>query len=286
MLEGQDGKELSFERADVEGKEKESAVCSFCGSPIRNVYFETAGAIACAACRGRMLAERAGGSSAGRFSRAALFGVGAAILGSLLWYGVAKLTGYEFGLIAIVIGFLVGTGVRMGSRRRGGWIYQALAMFLTYGSIVSTYVPAILESAAAYEESSESGATNTDALAGGEILASAENSGAEVDPSGESAEESAGEPGSAATSPGEAAVAPIGGVLGFVIGVAFLFGLAFVAPFLGGLSNFMGWIILAIGLYEAWKLNRREELTFEGPFRLAGARSTYVPETPPPPIAP
>ncbi len=76
------------------------------------------------------------------------------------------------------------------------------------------------------------------------------------------------------------------GIAGAGLALVLLFAIAFAAPFLGGFENFMGWIIIAIGLYEAWKLNRREKLDFEGPFRVAGARAEYVPETPPPPIEP
>ena len=44
-----------------------------------------------------------------------------------------------------------------------------------------------------------------------------------------------------------------------------------VAPFLGGFENIIGIIIIGIGLYEAWKLNRRVELTISGPHALASA---------------
>lgn len=280
MSESHDGKELSFERSEVEGKGDEPAVCAFCATPIRDVYYQVGGAIACAACRNLKLAEREAGSGVGRFGRAVLLGSGAAILGALLWYAVAKLTGYEFGLIAIVIGFLVGGAVRMGSRRRGGWKYQTLAMVLTYTSIVSTYIPAILQSAAEYE-----------------MPASAEGQGSEASPASEAVPTAAeptdaggGEPAAAeevaVPATAEATVAPIGGILGLLVGLVLILGIAFLAPFLAGFENFMGWIILAIGLYEAWKLNRREELVFEGPFRVAGSRSTYIPEPVPPPIVP
>jgi hypothetical protein len=43
---------------------------------------------------------------------------------------------------------------------------------------------------------------------------------------------------------------------------------AAVAPFMGG-TSFMGWIIIGIALYEAWKINRRVRIA--GPFRFSGA---------------
>jgi hypothetical protein len=45
--------------------------------------------------------------------------------------------------------------------------------------------------------------------------------------------------------------------------------LAFAAPFLMGFQNIMGIIIIGIGLYEAWKMNRKVPLVFTGPFQVA-----------------
>lgn len=53
------------------------------------------------------------------------------------------------------------------------------------------------------------------------------------------------------------------------LAAVFLLALAFAAPFLGGLENIMGLIIIAIGLYEAWKINRAAPLVITGPYRLA-----------------
>jgi hypothetical protein len=65
-------------------------------------------------------------------------GFGAAVLGAGIYFGIAALTGYEFGLVAIVVGVLVGSAVRKGSNGRGGWRYQLLAKFLTYTAVVVT----------------------------------------------------------------------------------------------------------------------------------------------------
>ena len=56
--------------------------------------------------------------------------------------------------------------------------------------------------------------------------------------------------------------------------VGLLLGLAFIAPFMGGASNIMGIIIIGIGLYEAWKINRRVPLS--GPFRFGPAPRPLV----------
>jgi len=54
----------------------------------------------------------------------------------------------------------------------------------------------------------------------------------------------------------------------------FLFGRTLVMPFVGE-TSFIGCIIVAIALYEAWKLNRR--VPIEGPFRFGGSLSVPAP---------
>ncbi len=80
-------------------------------------------------------------------ARAVGLGVAAALAGSLAYYGVRWLTGYELGLIAIGVGMLVGVGVRMGAGYSTHWGYRALAVGLSYASVAGTYMPAILASA-------------------------------------------------------------------------------------------------------------------------------------------
>ncbi len=54
---------------------------------------------------------------------ALVYGVAAAAVAALVWWGIRALTGYELGIIAIGVGFLVGMAVRMGSSGRGGLAY-------------------------------------------------------------------------------------------------------------------------------------------------------------------
>lgn len=274
--------DLSFERAEVAGgaapEGVEAIACSSCGQPVRGAYYHLNGAVLCISCRRKKVEEQ--GSPLGRFARAALLGGLAAALGTAIWYAIGKLTGYEFGLIAILIGLLVGGAVRFGSRRRGGWLYQGLAMFLTYSSIVATYIPDIVEAAmnADGRAAVEDGADRED----DEALSEREASEQAADSAPVAAAEEEADVVATAAETEEFQPGP----LEVVLGLGALFALAFAAPFFGGFENFMGWIILAIGLYEAWKLNRREDLVFEGPFRIAGAPRTAAPELPPPPIQP
>src|SRR5712692_6077319 len=131
---------LQFDRAEYSGGNS-SPSCCVCKLPVVAEYHQLNGRVFCAACRAKVehSIEKLGQS--GSLARAALFGLGAAILGALIYYGVSAATGYEFGLIAVVVGLLVGKAVRKGSGSIGGPRYQALAMVLTYFSIASTYVP-------------------------------------------------------------------------------------------------------------------------------------------------
>ncbi len=45
--------------------------------------------------------------------------------------------------------------------------------------------------------------------------------------------------------------------------------IACAAPFLAGFENIIGIVIIGIGLYEAWKLNRRSTVAITGPHTLA-----------------
>lgn len=141
--------ELQFDRAEFGDAEEEGAggppalACAGCKQPIADTYYEIGGQVACPRCHDATAAARSGGSGIARFVRALVFGVVAGAVGFGIYYAILALTGYEFGLIAIVVGFMVGAAVRAGARNRGGWLYQLMAILITYFSIVLTYVPMI-----------------------------------------------------------------------------------------------------------------------------------------------
>ena len=55
-------------------------------------------------------------------------------------------------------------------------------------------------------------------------------------------------------------------------------------PFLGGFANILGLVIIGIGVYEAWKINRRVPLVIAGPFPAPAPGPTAFP--PPVPATP
>ena len=243
--EVQPSEDLRFEKADGN---TEQLACEFCQEPIHDAYFDVNGQTACQKCRYVVEDQRISDSSSGRFVRALFAGSVAAGIGAGIYYAVLALTGYEFGLLAILVGFMVGVAVNWGSFGRGGWVYQALAVLLTYGAIVSTYVPFVFE---AWEE---------------------EELGQSLEPMGDEGSEE-GEAISLNT-PAGALQAEEGPLTpsDFLVGLVAFALLVAAIPFLAGVENIIGLLIIGFGLYEAWRLNRYQELTIEGPFRVGQGR--------------
>jgi len=239
-------KNLQFDRA--EGGTA-APTCARCKKPLTTSYYQVNGAVVCDACRVALEAEWNRGGAGGRFITAAGLGVLAALLGSGLYYAILALTGYEFGLVAIVVGLMVGYAVRKGSNGRGGWRYQALAMFLTYTSIVSSYVPLIVGEALKQRQA-ELPAVDTSVVLTPPVATVDSTPTSELD---ETASEST------------AALSPPNIALAIVLMIGFLYAI----PFLAGIENIMGLVIIGIGLYEAWKLNQRATLTVSGPYQVA-----------------
>lgn len=222
-----------------------ATACAICGQPIDRAYYTVNGQVACTTCRNQVL----NGLQARPGLRGWLTSVGigsaAGFVGAFVWWAVRRFASLEIGLIAIGIGHFVGLGVRRGSGGRGGRGFQLLAVVLTYFWITANYVPDVMQAF----------------MARGSAVAVA-------------GEDAARDGEAAATGPIEVAVA-----------LVLLFGVALAAPFLDGADNIIGLIIIAFGLYQAWKLNAAGQVAVEGPFRLAPAVPA-MPASRPPPLPP
>jgi hypothetical protein len=228
---------LQFDRAETG-----TISCSVCGSLLPDQYYVVNGNIVCDKCRRSAEAEWNRGGAAGRFGKALGLGILATIACSIVWYAVLKLTGYQLGILAVVVGLIVGGAVRKGSNGRGGWRYQTLAIFLTYTAIVSSYVPFLIEGMRERSAEVTKAAISPDKTQGAPAAA----------PPADSTAATATEP----------KITPIG----FVIGVVLLLALFYVAPFFQGI---IGILIVGFALYEAWKLNRRTNLSVSGPHQVS-----------------
>ncbi len=185
-------------------------ICGGCGQPIRDVYYEIQSKVLCGRCRDQIVARFAGGSNPAHFARAGLFGVGAALGGAALFLLVNGLVGSLTSLLFIVIGYMVGMAVRKGAGYRGGWHYQALAVFLTYTGIASCIL--------------------------GRMISAGVNQGL-----------------------------PIGANLVVLVANAFA------VPFLGGIKDLTGLVIIGFALFQAWRLNKKLHLPISGPFQVSGS---------------
>ncbi len=144
--------DVQFDRAEfAPAAAPAGRACVACKQPITGQYFEAAGKLVCANCVQRLQTAPAG-SGISRFFRAAVAGTGAATLGAAIFYVVLVITSATWGIISIVVGFLVGNAVRWGAHRRGGIGYQLLAAILTYLSIGAFYTFAAQHELAAHPE--------------------------------------------------------------------------------------------------------------------------------------
>lgn len=114
--------------------------CQYCHQPIPGTYYRVNDAPACSACAEKMRAELTKDTHA-TFMRALLFGVGAAVLGMILYAAFAITTGIIIGYASLAVGWLVGTAMRKGSGGVGGRRYQIAAALLTYAAVSTSAVP-------------------------------------------------------------------------------------------------------------------------------------------------
>jgi hypothetical protein len=233
--------DLQFERAQY-ADSPPAAACGVCQSPLSTAYYEVNGHTVCEGCS-YSLREPPHGSRAGRVLRATVAGALAALAGAILYWAILALSGYEFGLIAIVVGVAVGKAVRWGSRGRGGWAYQTLAIVLTYMAIVSAYVPMIVSEIVKQKPAVQAAAASSS---------------------------SAPTPARADDRNVDAGIGPV------FLAVAALLLIACIAPFAAGAQNIVGLIIIGIGVYQAWKLNKRQPLVITGPHALASPASALA----------
>lgn len=153
---------LSFERAEYESQASPALACAYCRKPIDNQYWQIGNRPGCADCRVLALRQLANSTSSARFFGALRLGALAAVAGSVCWIIVSKVTGYEVGIVAIGVGWLVGKAVRKGAGGFGGTRYQVMAVLLTYAAIAFASLPSIFE---ALRESPTQGAATAAAAA-------------------------------------------------------------------------------------------------------------------------
>lgn len=264
--------DLQFDRAEPSQPAADAAApgpiqCAACGSRLLS-YYSVNGRVTCKRCRDEAVAAQQG-SHLPTLLRAAALGLLAAIAGAVVYFTVAKVTGYEIGLVSIVVGLLVGKAVKVGARARGGWRYQALAVLLCYLSIAASYFAFAVGEWMGQRE--KAAATATAPAPPDALPAAAPPAGAprpEPRPAAAATAEppAQGEPAAAPEAGAEPeAPAPSG------LAVAGLLLLLLVQlPVLIGKESPMTFVLIAIALWEAWKLNVAAPFEASGPYAVGG----------------
>jgi hypothetical protein len=234
----------------------EGVKCAVCQRSISDKYFDINGQPACDRCRLQVARQAETPTGFAAFAKAAVFGLGAAILGAIVYYAVIAITEFEIGLVAIAIGFMVGFAVRKATEDRGGLRYQVLAMVLTYWAVGLAYTPFVFSDneqgtpPAQIEPASSTGAAAPEPVA--DAVPATLESDLAVDST-------------SADTPRDA--------MGMAIGLALLFVLTWALPVLSVVSSMPGGLISAaiilFGMQQAWRMTAAPNVVITGPFRIA-----------------
>jgi hypothetical protein len=226
-----------------------SVVCESCHALVDTEYYHVNGGIFCGSCRTAIEAAADTPRGLAPFFMAGLFGLGAGIAGAAIYYAVIAIANLEIGIVAILIGYMVGYAVRKGARGRGGRRFQVLAVVLTYLSVAFAYTPLVIKGAMADGKAGKASPATSDTASAGRR---ADN--------------------------GSAPTAPSGGRI--LLSFALLFAFIAVLPVLvvaGSLP--MGLIsafIIFIGMKQAWRMTGTPRLDILGPYRV-GADPASLP---------
>jgi hypothetical protein len=232
--------------------------CGGCGAVMLDEYYSIGGKSICANCRASVEATRATSRTPKAFLKALAFGFGAALAGAAVYYAVIKLLDLEIGIVAILIGWMVGRAIQKALPGGGLRRYQVLAAVLTYFAVGVAYMPLVFA-----EMKKDKTATPQDSTA------VATQQGTAV----------ASQQGTAVASPAAAPRADVaksdekkGGSFFLAMGalVAFAFALPVMAIFSSGAGGILSALIIGIGIRQAWRMSGAPTLAITGPFRVGG----------------
>lgn len=216
--------------------------CAGCKQMIVGSYYRVNGNMACASCAEQAQRESPKDVPA-NFVRALLFGIGAAVLGLVLYAGFEIMTGWIIGFVALAVGWLVGKAMMMGSKGFGGRKYQIAAVLLTYAAVSMAAIPVALAHMAKEKPAQQANATQ-----GEQVTPPEQNAGTN------GAEKDAGPK-------------SFGGA------ILYLAGVGLISPFLelaNPMQGLIGLVILWVGVNIAWKIAAgNPQLEVSGPFDAA-----------------
>jgi hypothetical protein len=240
--------------------------CVLCNQPISGKYYRVNGQQACSLCVINNKMVTADKSS--NYSRALVFGIGAAIVGMIGYAAFEIITGWIIGYVALAVGWLVGKAMLTGSKGFGGRKYQITAALLTYAAVSLAAIPVMISHIS--KEAPDQAQVQTQPQQNETQRESepAQGSG-EVSTATPAADQKNASPD--LTFPGDRKPAPKPQepkmAFGKAIGMLTLIGLA--SPFLELADPFhglIGLVILFVGIRIAWKMTAKPDLQVDGPF--------------------
>ncbi|HEX6464416.1 MAG TPA: hypothetical protein VFZ98_08185 [Vicinamibacterales bacterium] len=232
-LEGGTG-DLQFDKVVPQGPPVPDALsCAYCKRPLPAEYYDVSGNSTCAGCRGQIETLIETPRGAGPFLKALTLGGVAGIAGAIVYYAVIAITNFEIGIVAILIGYMVGYAVRKGARGRGGRRFQVIGILLTYLAVGLAYTPLAVKGAIESRRKADASATATPERP--------------MDPA-------------AATRPSLIKILAL--VAGFIIALP-------VIVIVGGLpSSLLSAAIIFFGMRQAWRMTGTPQLQITGPYRV------------------
>jgi len=114
--------------------------CRYCHQLISGNYYRINDGMACPGCAEKARGEVAKDNHAA-YLRGLSYGIGAAILGLILYATFAIVTGIVIGYISLAVGWMVGKAIMKGSNGVGGRRYQITAVLLTYAAVSMAAIP-------------------------------------------------------------------------------------------------------------------------------------------------
>jgi hypothetical protein len=229
-------KPLQFETAEYESK-SDVERCAQCNKRMLGHYYKLNGRRTCPTCLEQAKACLVNTES--NYLHALIFGIGAAIVGLILYATFEIVTGLTIGYLSLAVGYIIAKAMMKGSKGVGGFKFQLTAVLLTYGAVSMAAVPVAI-----HQLSKEKGQT----------VVTADYRSPDINKP------------TVVTAQPEGKKDP-----GWLLSIGILLFIGLASPFLGlaeGINGIIGLVILFVGLQIAWRTTQGVELQILGPFNL------------------
>lgn len=247
--------------------------CASCAKPVVDSYYHAPGQMLCAGCGAARQAAAAPDRGLRALLRSATFGLGASLVGALVYWAVMEYLNLEIGIVAIAIGFMVGRAVAKGTKGRSARRHRILAVALTWFAVGLAYSPFAFKGMKE-GKSEKKAAVGATAPAKGATAPAAATAPATA-PAAAPAAATTAAPAPAASAVESPDKKPSGRDL--AIGLGALLAIVLALPVMGALSSGAGGIlsvlIIGFGLRQAWRVAAASNIEVVGPLPVTSAAS-------------